>query len=113
MALSAVDQSEFSWRLTVLLRRSRTTAKALSELLGKPTGYISWLMNSAAHVPTEMVVPIAEALAGRKPILDDAVEVGKYLIGLRADPPLESTAPENGGSPIPGWRNGLVDSVAA
>ena len=80
MALRAVDQPEFRARLGYLLYRFDVDAQDLSKEIGKHAGYISWLMTGAKRVPTEMVVPIAEAFHKLRGA--NVIEVGKYLIGL-------------------------------
>jgi hypothetical protein len=90
MALRAVDQAEFAGRLAYLLRRAGMRANALSKEMNESPGFVSWLMTQAKTVPTHLVVPIAEVLAGQGDLPNDPVEIGKYLIGLRNDPPMRA-----------------------
>ena len=101
MALSLSDAEEFAGRLAYLLRRGRMNAKALSFAIGRPKGYISWLMNEARDVDVEATELIAKALAGQGALVTDPTILAAFLLGIKDDPDecIDST---KGSSPIPG-----------
>lgn len=83
MALRFSDAPEFAARLSYLMRHGSIKGKELSLAIGRPKGYVSWLMNGAKDVDLEATALIADALAGRGSLTNDATMIAEYLLGIR------------------------------